>query len=88
MIIVLLAAAHALAAIVGRPEPRDERDRIISWRAESNPSWLLAAGVLGAITAILFSLPNVWVADVLLLSLFASQVLYFALQPVYYRRGV
>lgn len=88
LLVVLLIVGHALAALAGRPEGRDERDRLIGWRAESNSSWVLAAGVLTAVTGMIFAVDNVWVAHLLLLSLVLSEVLGLALRLVYYRRGV
>jgi len=85
--IVLLVAGHMAAALTGRVERRDERDRRISWRAESNSAWVLAVGVLAAITAMVASLEQVWVAHMLLASLFATEALGFILRIVYYRRG-
>ena len=52
------------------------------------PSWLLATGVLTAITGLVLSVDNVWVAHILLASLFLSEVLKYVFQIVYYRRGV
>lgn len=86
--VVLMIAGYVLAAITGKPEGRDERDRLIAWRAEHNSAWLLAAGVLTAITGMILSIETVWIAHLLLLSLMLSQVLGFVLQIVYYRRGV
>jgi hypothetical protein len=54
LMVVLLVAGHVAAAIVSRPEDRDERDRLIGWRAENNSSWLLAVGVLAAVTGMIF----------------------------------
>lgn len=88
LIVILLVAGFVVAAIASRPEGRDERDRLIGWRAESNSGWLLAVGVLAAITGMIFSIENVWIAHLLLLSLFLSEVLGFILRLVYYRRGV
>ena len=88
LMVALLVAGHVVAAIASRREDRDERDRLIGWRAESNSSWVLAVGVFAAITAMLFSINNVWIAHLLLLSMFLSQVLDYTLQLVYYRRGV
>lgn len=88
LIVILLVIGHIIAAVTSRPEGRDERDRLIEWRAESNSAWLLAVGILGAVTAMIFSLDNVWVAHLLLLSLFVSEALGFILRLVYYRRGV
>jgi hypothetical protein len=86
--VALLIAGHVAAAVTGRVERRDERDRRISWRAESNSGWVLAVGVLAAITGLIFTLETVWIAHLLLASLFASEALGFVLRIVYYRRGV
>ncbi|MBC7772642.1 MAG: hypothetical protein H7210_09130 [Pyrinomonadaceae bacterium] len=88
LLVVVLGLGHAVAAVMGKPERRDERDRLIGWRAESNSSWLLAAGVFFAITALVFQVDTVWVAHLLLASMFASEVLKLLLQLRYYRRGV
>lgn len=88
LMVVLLVAGHVVAAIASRPEGRDERDRLIGWRAESNSGWLLATGVLGAVVGMLLGIENVWTANILLLSLFLSEILGYALRLVYYRRGV
>jgi len=90
LMVVLLVAGLVVAALAGRgrPEGRDERDRLIGWRAESNSGWLLATGVFAAITGMIFSIDNVWIAHLLLLSLFLSEVLGFVMRLVYYRRGV
>lgn len=85
--VVVQIAGHILAAVTGRTEGPDERDRVIGWRADSNSSWLLGAGVLVGITAMVFGMSDVWVAHLLLFSLFASQLLEYALQLYYYRRG-
>lgn len=83
-----LVAGHVAAAIASRPEGKDERDRLIGWRAENDSSWLLAAGVLVAVTGLALSVERVWIAHLLLLSLFASEGLGFVLRLVYYRRGM
>lgn len=88
VIVVINVAGHIVAAITGRPEKRDERDRLITWRAESNSGWILAVGAMGAITAMLFGLGDVLVAHILLASLFIAEIVGFTLQLVYYRRGV
>jgi len=88
LLVVVIVAGIVVAALTARPEGRDERDRLIGWRAESNSSWLLAVGVFAAITAMLFGVGNVWIANLLLLSLFLSESLGFALRIIYYRRGL
>jgi hypothetical protein len=86
--VILLIAGHVIAALSRRPEVRDERDRIIAWRAEHNSSWVLAVGVFAAMTCMVFSIDNVWTANLLLLFLGLSEALGFVLQIVYYRRGL
>lgn len=88
LMIAVLAAGHIVIAIASRPEGRDERDRLISWRAEGNSSWLLGAGVILAITGLVWSIDNVWIAHFLLLSMFISELARYILQLVYYRRGL
>jgi len=88
LMVILLVAGITVAAIASKPEGRDERDKLISWRAENNSSWLLTVGVLAAVTGMIFSIENVWIVHLLLLSMFLSEVLGFILRLVYYRRGV
>jgi len=40
------------------------------------------------VTGMIFSIENVWIVHLLLLSMFLSEVLGFILRLVYYRRGV
>jgi hypothetical protein len=88
MLVILLGAGHVAALVLGKPERADERDRLIGWRAESNSSWLLGAGVFYAIAALCFNIEAVWIAHLLLGSLFASEILKLGLQVIYYRRGL
>lgn len=88
LLVVVLVAGHIVVAVASKPEGRDERDRLIEWRAESNSSWILAVGVFAAITGMVISIDNVWIAHLLILSLYLSEVARFTLQLVYYRRGV
>lgn len=88
LMVVVLVAGHIVAAVVTRPEPSDERDRLIGWRAESNSSWILGVGVLMAVAGLTMSIERVWVAHVLLGSMFASEVAKYLFQVVYYRRGM
>lgn len=88
LLIILMIVGHTVAAIAGRPEESDERDRLIVWRAESNAGWVLGMGVFAALAGLIMSINNVWVAHVLLLSLFLSEMAKLIFQIVYYRRGV
>ena len=86
--LAVLVAGHVVAALTGRREARDERDRLISWRAEGSSSWLLAVGVLAAVTALAASWSSALVAHVLIVSLIAHDILKCTLQVAYYRRGL
>lgn len=88
LMVVILVAGHIVAAVAGRPDDRDERDRLIGWKAESGSGWVLGVGVLAGVTALVLALKPVWIAHVLLGSLFASETLGYVLRLVYYRRGV
>lgn len=88
LMVVILVSGHILVALAGKPEGRDERDRMISWRAESNSAWLMAVGIFTGITGLLFTVPEVWVVHALLLSLYAAEILAFTLRIIYYRKGI
>ena len=87
-IVAINVAGHIAVAVVSRPDGPDERDRLIGWRAESNASWILGAGVIVAIGCLIVSVGEVWVAHLLLLSLFVAEVAKDVVQIVYYRRGM
>jgi hypothetical protein len=88
LMVTVMVAGHIFVAIASRPHGRDERDRLIEWRAESYSGWLLGAGVIVAISGMVLALPNVWTAHLLLVSLFLSEMLKLGLQLMFYRRGV
>ena len=88
LMVVVIVVGHIAVAIASRPDGADERDRLIAWRAEAYSGWLLGTGVLAGISAMVVAVPNVWVAHLLLLSLFLSEVLKLVLQLVFYRRGL
>lgn len=88
LLVGVMIAGHVIAAFFGGTEEEDERDRLIGWKAEARSSWVLGAGVFIAIGALVFSVEAVWVANGLLLSLFASEMLKLLLQAVSYRWGV
>jgi MFS family permease len=72
--VVLLIVGHVLAAIGPKPEPHDERDRVISWRSEYRSSWIIATGVLSGVAAMALGVENVWTANLLLLSLAVAEI--------------
>ncbi|MEO1279105.1 MAG: hypothetical protein AAFV77_09130 [Planctomycetota bacterium] len=88
LLIVVQIVGHIAAALLGGTDDSDERDRLIGWKAEARSSWVLGLGVFGAIGSLAFGIEGVWVANGLLLALFASEMLKLALQAVSYRRGV
>lgn len=88
LLVVVLVAGHVLVSIASQPDGRDERDRLIGWRAEANSSWILGMGVLAAICALIAAVENVWIAHLLLLTMLVSEVAKLALQLFYYRIGV
>lgn len=88
LLIVLMIVGHAVTAATSRPEGRDERDKLIVWRAESNAGWVLGVGVFAALAGLIFSINNLWIAHVLLLSMFLSEIAKLVFQIIYYRRGM
>lgn len=88
LMVILMIAGFIVAAVAGRRENRDERDRLIGRRAENNSGWVLTTGVLIAVTGMILAIEPVWIAHFLLLSLFLSEVLGFVLRLIYYRGGV
>jgi riboflavin synthase alpha subunit len=87
-IVAVNVAGHIALAVASRPDGPDERDRLIGWRTESVSSWILGAGVLIAIGGMTLSVGEVWVAHLLLLSLFLAEITKDIAQLVYYRRGM
>ncbi len=87
-LVILMVVGHIAAAVLSSPEGRDERDRLIEWRAEAHSAWIVVVGVFAALTGMVFDVSNVWSANVLLASLFISQVLSSVLRLVSYRRGL
>ena len=88
LIVAINVAGHIVAAVASQSQDADERDRLIGCRAESRSSWILGVGVIGAIIALIASVGGVWVAHLLLISLFGSEAVKEVLQIVYYRRGL
>ncbi|MEM8488382.1 MAG: hypothetical protein AAF564_22730 [Bacteroidota bacterium] len=87
-IVLINVVGHIAASIMAPDTGKDERDKLIGWRAESNAAWILAVGVLLAIVCMILSVKVVWIAHLLLLALFVSDSVKYTLQLVYYNRGV
>ena len=88
LMVVVIVIGHIVVAIASRPEGRDERDRLIEWRAESKASWVLGVGVLAGIWSAATSVDNVWIAHLLLLFLISSEVVKSVSKLLYYHRGL
>lgn len=90
-IVVLQIGLHIVIAILNAKDAdqtSDERDRLFSMKAGNISGWVLGFGVL-TISAQTFmrDLDSLWVANLLLFAVFVSQVVSYALQIFYYRRG-
>ncbi len=88
LLVALLVGGHVAVAIASRPDGRDERDRLITWRAEHDSSWLLGAGVIAAVFCLVLPIERGWIANGLLAALFLSEIVNYALRLYYYRRGL
>ena len=51
LVVAINIAGHVVAAVASQSVEADERDRLIACRAESQSSWILGVGVIGAIMA-------------------------------------
>lgn len=90
-IIILEIFLHTVIAILNAKDtdqPSDERDRLFSMKAGNISGWVLGFGVLTiAAHTFMRELDSLWVANLLLFAVFVSQVVSYALQIYYYRRG-
>lgn len=92
MVIVLEVVGHIILAITSPKDadaPEDERDRLITQKAESHASWMLGAGVIIiAVHIMARDMSSVAVVHLLILMLIAVEVISRVLQIYYYRRGL
>ena len=90
-IIILEIALHIVIAVLNVKDADhsgDERDRLFSMRAGNIAGWVLGFGVLTIAGHTLMNESDaIWVANLLLFVVFVSQVVSYALQIFYYRRG-
>lgn len=86
-LVVVLVVGHVVAAATGDTEERDERDRLVLLRANSGSAWVLALGINVAMAAMFLAAGDAVVANLLLGSLFLSQLAKYGLQLFLYRRG-
>lgn len=90
-IIVLQIAGHivvALASPKDADQPGDERDKLISLKAEMPGGLVLGFGVVTLSLYLMFNdVQSVIIANLLLLLVVVSQVVTYLLQIFWYRRG-
>jgi len=90
-IIVLEVVFHIVVSafnVKDADRPTDERDRLFSMKAGNISGWVLGFGVLIIAGHTFMKEPDaIWVANLLLFVVFVSQVVSYALQIFYYRRG-
>ena len=98
-VIVVEATYHILIAILSRPEDEDERDRTIEAKATRISYFVLVAGLLTAVghslLAAMLGFPAneqliegpVLLASLVVCAFILAEVVGFAMQLYYYRRG-
>ncbi|MDG1891344.1 MAG: hypothetical protein P8L18_08535 [Verrucomicrobiota bacterium] len=82
------AAGHAVVAIASRRDTRDERDKLIEWRATMHVSWITPAGVICGIAGLFLEVQPILLAHLLLGSLFLSEMGKSLFRLYDYRSGV
>ena len=82
------AAGHAVVAIASRRDTRDERDKLIEWRATMHVSWITPAGVICGIAGLFLEVQPILLAHLLLGSLFLSEIGKSLFRLYDYRSGV
>lgn len=90
-IIVLEIVFHIAISVLNVKDAdrsTDERDHLFSMKAGNISGWVLGIGVLIVAGHTFITEPDaIWVANLLLFVVFVSQVVSYALQIFYYRRG-
>lgn len=87
VMVAVQAVVHAALVRHRRPEVADERDRRIAVKAARNAYYVLMTGVWGALGLIALTAKPFWVAHAALLAIIVAELVRFASQLVYYRRG-
>jgi uncharacterized membrane protein YciS (DUF1049 family) len=98
-IVIVEAIYHIAIAMGSKNEEEDERDKLISARATQISYYVLAAGSIGIVGHILilvtigesfskFQLHPIYLANLIFFAFIISEVVGFAMQLYYYRRGV
>ena len=79
---------HILFAIQARPEGVDERDRGVDRLAQRNAYFVLFGSVWGVLGMALIAMPALSIAYALVAVIVLAELVRFASQLVYYRRGL
>lgn len=91
ILVVGAILAHTIAAAASPEEadaPEDERDRLVLWRAGNISGWVLGFGVFAGLWHFAFLGDGNLLFHILVGSLILAQISEYALQILYYRRGV
>jgi hypothetical protein len=89
--IIVQIVLHIILAIVNRGEAEkdeDERDKLIELKATSISYYLLVLGVWMTIFSLFVIQSPAWTATILLFTTILAELVGFAVQLFYYRRGV
>jgi TRAP-type C4-dicarboxylate transport system permease large subunit len=85
---IVLHIAIAIFSVKDADQSLDERDRLFSMKAGNIAGWILGVGVLIiAGKTFMGELSSLWIANLLLFSVFVSQIVSYSLKLFYYRRG-
>jgi hypothetical protein len=89
LIIVEIFSEILLSFGAGRDakQPKDERDRLIELKATKFAYYLLMAGIWISFAAVFSTSPRITMPNALLFFLVLAEVVKFALQLFFYRRG-
>jgi len=86
-IVIIEIVYHIILAVESKPEPRDERDILISGKAYRNAYFALATGAFLVMTGVVLSLRPFLTANLVLLFMVVAELVKFLTQLFYYRRG-
>lgn len=89
-LVMLQIVSHAVAAAIAPKDaraPRDERERLIAWRAQSIGYYVLMVGVLGLAAPGHFGHPAVDLLNFALLDVVVATLVVAVAQIVMYRRS-
>ena len=68
--------------------PTDERDRLITMRAERYGGWFVAGGATLGLLLIIADVESFWTANAILAGLVIGQIVEYASMLISYRRGI